>query len=204
MDTAKTLPFCVRKSDRSPGLIPATICEVLGNRHVLVNLRSSGRKLKKHLDQLRPRYPKKEDTDFPLYVSTWITPNKQQGVENPKEKDLREFEGHQLNISERHGHEKSENLQVEDSSSRRTESILHMSNALKTRGTCLPSCVITLTAKSGLSPPTPQKIPLHSVKIGNSAAQPRGRPMVALKSLNHHLPPSGSTNRIGRFSPWTP
>ncbi|KII65532.1 hypothetical protein RF11_15161 [Thelohanellus kitauei] len=80
----------VRKSDRSPRWIPATICEVLGNRHVLVKVMSSGRKLKKHFDQLRPRYPKKEDTDFPLYLPTWNTPVKQQGVEPPKESEQNE------------------------------------------------------------------------------------------------------------------
>lgn len=54
------------KEDKSPRWLPAVISKVIGNRHVLLKIQKSNTVIKRHIEQLRPRYGE-HDSDFALY-----------------------------------------------------------------------------------------------------------------------------------------
>ncbi|KII72917.1 Transposon Tf2-6 polyprotein [Thelohanellus kitauei] len=64
-----------RKDDKSPKWIPATVSKILGHLHALVKYENSSLEVKRHFEQLRPRYPQKDDSDFPLYLPNWNSKN---------------------------------------------------------------------------------------------------------------------------------
>ncbi|KII62828.1 hypothetical protein RF11_09005 [Thelohanellus kitauei] len=72
--------------ERSPKWLPATIIKILGYRHALVRLEKDHRVFKRHFEQLRPRYIKKPDVDFPLYLPGWVS-NKPENFDKVPEKE---------------------------------------------------------------------------------------------------------------------
>ncbi|KII71252.1 Transposon Tf2-11 polyprotein [Thelohanellus kitauei] len=59
------------RTDKTSKCLPWKILRVLGCRNVEVEFITSGEKGKRNIDQIRPRTPVENDTDFPLYLPVW-------------------------------------------------------------------------------------------------------------------------------------